>query len=173
MTGVDQVDGAVGIQLRLDGFETLGVARLGEGGVQRGQRLDDLIQLLGLVDHAVGQDAQDALDLLMLLELALPPIVGHVDGGERLQEQRGAALRLVVDDAADVVAVVGFDGDDVVARAHSDMLGGRLNVAQAALQGRGFEQRGGTDGARHAIDHPHGAVGGEGARLAERGLGSQ
>ena len=63
---------------------------------------------LGALAEAVGEREQDAVDLLGLLLLERHDLVVHLDGAERLHEQRGATRRAAVDDARDAAPVLGL-----------------------------------------------------------------
>ena len=73
----------------------------------------------------VGRDerrqlVEDPVDLLLGRDLGLAPGVAELDGDERLDEQRRAAARRVVDDALDLRPGLGLDRDDVAAVAEGD-----------------------------------------------------
>ncbi len=95
-------------------------SHLRERQVDAGERLDAPTDVLGVRADVAAEGAEDALDLALLLELRLAPAVGHVDDGERLEPHRGAAAGDVVDDALELAAHVGLDGDDVSAVAQGD-----------------------------------------------------
>src|SRR5439155_11906314 len=63
---------------------------------------------------------KNALDFPFFLDAVLPPAVRELDGLQRLDEQSRATARLVVHDAADTAAKVGFDREHVAPRAHRD-----------------------------------------------------
>ena len=66
------------------------------------------------------QLVEDALLFGLGLELRLAPGVAQLDDDERLDEQRLAAARLIVDDALDAALGVGPDRHDVAAVAQGD-----------------------------------------------------
>ena len=66
------------------------------------------------------QLVEDARDLLGLGDLRLAPGVAQLDRDERLDEQRLAAARRVVDDALDPAPRLGLDGHDVAPVAERD-----------------------------------------------------
>ena len=79
----------------------LGEAGPGRPEVEAGQRVERLAQRRGLGRHERRELVEDALLLGLDLELRLAPGVAQLDRDERLDEQRLAAARLVVDDAPD------------------------------------------------------------------------
>ena len=72
------------------------------------------------------QLVEDPGDLVLLRQLGFAPCVPELDGDERLDEQRLAAARRVVDDALDPGARLGLDRHDVaaVAERHDRFLEG-------------------------------------------------
>ena len=80
----------------------------------------DLAIASALAPDLVAEHIQDALDLVLLVELALPPAVVELDDLQRLDEERLAAGRGVVDDARQLRAGVGANRDDVAAIARGD-----------------------------------------------------
>ena len=75
--------------------------RLGGPEVEPRERVERLAQGLGVGGHQGRQLVEDARDLLGLGDLRLAPGVPELDRHERLDEQRLAAARRVVDDALD------------------------------------------------------------------------
>ena len=94
--------------------------RLGRPEVELRQRPERLAQGIGVGGHERGQLVEDARDLLGLGDLCLAPGVAQLDRDERLDEQRRAAPRGVVDDALDPRAGLGLDRHDVAAVAQRD-----------------------------------------------------
>ena len=90
------------------------------GQVDLRQAFDAARQRVGLLADLLAQRAQDALDLALLFEDQRAPAIAHLDHGQRLDEQRGAAGRLIVDDARHLAARLGADRDDVAAGALGD-----------------------------------------------------
>ena len=72
--------------------------RLGHGQVDGGSRFHRARDLLGSGADLVAERIEDAVDLVLLVELALPPAVVQLDDLERLDEERLTARRRVVDD---------------------------------------------------------------------------
>ena len=103
------------VEDRADGVHLVAEAPLGEVQVKLGQRLDAPVKLVAVDRDAVAQVAQDPLDLVPLLGFQAPDPVAGLDDRQRLDEQRLAARRLVVDDPLDPAALVGLDGQDVAA----------------------------------------------------------
>ena len=66
------------------------------------------------------QLGEHAVDFLLLLDLELPPAVRQVEYRQRLDEQRGAAGRLVVHDPLHLLPVLHLDGEHVPTLAHRD-----------------------------------------------------
>ena len=97
-----------------------GELRLGRPRSRTGQGGERLAQRPGVRADERGQLVEDPLDLLLLGELRLAPGVAELDDDERLDEQRLAAPRRVVDDALDAALRVGADGHDVAAVAQRD-----------------------------------------------------
>ena len=106
--------------LRADGVHLAGEGRLGGPQVEPGQRIEGLAQGRGVRRDEGRQLVEDARDLLGLGDLRLAPGVAELDGDERLDEQRLAAARGVVDDALDPGPGLGLDRDDVAAVAQRD-----------------------------------------------------
>ena len=92
--------GAVG-RFRPAGPHLRGQRRLGRPQVEPGERVERLAQGLGVGRHEGGQLVEDARDFLGLGDLRLAPGVAQLDRDERLDEQRLAAARRIVDDALD------------------------------------------------------------------------
>src|SRR5205085_1453588 len=82
--------------------------------------VERLVERIGLVGNDLRQLVEDPLLLRLCLQLRLAPRVAQVDDDQRLDEQRLAAARLVVDDALDAAAGVGPDWDDITAVAQRD-----------------------------------------------------
>ena len=72
---------------------------LGHGQVDRGGRFDGARDLLGPGADLVAERIEDAVDLMLLVELALTPAVVQLNDFERLDEERLTTRRGVVDDA--------------------------------------------------------------------------
>ncbi len=72
-----------------------------------------------LADDAA-EAPENALDLALLLDLKLAPLVREVHDGQGLDEQRRAARGDVMDNAAHLAAEIGLDGDNVPAVAQGD-----------------------------------------------------
>ena len=101
MAGAQQDDlGAIG-GLRPDPVHLRGELGLGGPEVEPGERAERLAEWLGVRGDQRRQLVEDPLDLLLLGGLRLPPGVAELDGDHRLDEQRLAAARGVVDDALD------------------------------------------------------------------------
>ena len=66
---------AIRAEFRRDASQLKAVARLGQGQVQLGEQLHIMDEGLGLARHQTGQLGQDALDLALLLQLQLMPLV--------------------------------------------------------------------------------------------------
>ena len=94
--------------------------RLGHGQVDRGGRLDRARDLLGSRADLVAERVEDAVDLVLLVELALAPAVVQLDDLERLDEERLTAGRRVVDDAWQLSSGVRAHRHDVAAVARGD-----------------------------------------------------
>ena len=113
---------------RLDPLGRLGAAgahlggerRLGHPQVEAGERVERLAQGRGVGGDERRQLVEDPGDLLGLRDLRLAPGVAELDRDERLDEQRLAAARRVVDDALDPRPRLGLDRDDVAAVAERD-----------------------------------------------------
>ena len=100
--------------------------RLGRPQVEPGQRVEGLAQGRGVGPDERRQLVEDPRDLFLLRHLGLAPGVPELDRDERLDEQRLAAARGVVDDALDPGAGLGLDRHDVaaVAQRHDRFLEG-------------------------------------------------
>ena len=88
-------------RLGADAVHLGGELRLGRPEVEAGERVERLAERLGVRGDERRQLVEDPLDLLLLGDLRLAPGVAELDGDERLDEQRLAAARRVVDDALD------------------------------------------------------------------------
>ena len=97
-----------------------GEGRLGGPEVEPGERVERLAQGRPVRGHERRQLVEDPRDLLGLGDLRLAPGVAELDHDERLDEQRLAAARRVVDDALDPRAGLGLDRHDVAAVAERD-----------------------------------------------------
>ena len=98
----------------------MGVARLGEDEVQVPQRLDGLPQRAGLGSDDVRQLAQDAADFLFFGQLRLAPLVVQLYHRQRLDEQGGAAARLIVHQPGYPALELGAQRNDVAPLALGD-----------------------------------------------------
>ena len=81
-----------------------GVARAGDEVVHGDAHLDQLPQRRQLGPEQVGELAQHAERLALLLDLGLAQRVAQLDGLGRLDEERAGAAALVVNDAARAAA---------------------------------------------------------------------
>ena len=107
---------------------------LGLGGpeVELGEGAERLAQRPGVRADQRRQLVEDALDLRLLGGLRLAPRVAELDDDQRLDEQRLAAARRVVDDALDPALRLGPDRHHVAAVAERD---DRLLEGVAELRG--------------------------------------
>ena len=106
---------------RADPVHLRGEARAGAPEVEVGQRREVLARGAGAaVPDERRELVEDALLLGLDGQLRLAPGVAELDHGERLDEERLTAARLVVDDASDAALGLGTDGDDVAAVAQGD-----------------------------------------------------
>lgn len=120
MARLAKVRAALAVELRAVCLHHLREARLGEGEVEVAEDAAVLGERPAVLVDLGGQVAQDALDLLLLGERQLLDVVVELDDGHRLDEERRARGRLVVDDAREARAVLLLDGDDVALVAHGD-----------------------------------------------------
>ena len=97
-----------------------GQARLRDPQVEARERVEGLAERRSVRGHERGQLVEDAGDLLGLRDLRLPPRVAQLDHDERLDEERLAAARRVVDDALDPRPRLGLDRHHVAAVAQRD-----------------------------------------------------
>ncbi len=97
-----------------------GQTRLGGPQVEAGQRIDRLTHGRGVRRDERRQLVEDPGHLLLLGGLRLAPRVPELDGDERLDEQRLAAARGVVDDALHPGPGFGLDGHDIAPVAQRD-----------------------------------------------------
>ncbi len=86
----------------------------------RASAIDVPADRFGLRADLAAERAQDALDLALLFELRLAPLVAQLDDGQRLHPHRRAAARHVVHDALDLAAHVRLHRDHVAAVAQRD-----------------------------------------------------
>ena len=94
--------------------------RLGGPEVEPGERVERLAERRGVGRDERRELVEDALDLLLLGDLRLAPGVAELDRDERLDEERLAAARRVVDDALDPRPRLGLDRHDVAPVAERD-----------------------------------------------------
>ena len=87
-----------------DGVHLAGEPRARQPEVERGEGGERLVERIRLRRDELRQLVEDALLLRLDRELRLAPRVAQLDHDERLDEQRLAAARLVVDDALDAAA---------------------------------------------------------------------
>ena len=97
-----------------------GEARLGRPEVEPGQRVERLAQGAALAATSADSSSRMRSTSSCLGDLRLAPGVAQLDDDERLDEQRLAAARGVVDDALDPRPRVGPDRHDVAAVAQRD-----------------------------------------------------
>src|SRR5512136_2207941 len=108
MTGGDQFENGIPAAVAdsgLDGLRVQGVLGLGEDEVEPGYQPDiggDLVCSGGDLETEV---AQDALNLILLFADELPELVAELKGGPGLDEEGGAGIGHIVDDASNVLAV--------------------------------------------------------------------
>ena len=144
MAGAHEVDAALLVDLRRRGTHLAGEGGAGKDHVQICQHLDVVAVEVGVRGHAVGELAEDAVDLLPLLERPLLDLVAGLHDRRRLNEQRRAAAGLIVHQPRHVLPAVGAHGDDVAPVAHGDD-----GVLQVLLQGRGTDD--GVEPVAHAV----------------------
>ncbi len=102
------------------GAHLRGQRRLGDPQVEARQRVQGLAQWIRVGRDERRQLVEDPRDLLRLGDLRLPPGIAQLDRDERLDEERLAAARRVVDDALHPVPGLGLDRDDVPPVAERD-----------------------------------------------------
>ena len=107
-------------RLGADAVELSRQAGLGGPEVEERQRVEGAAQSLRLRRDERRQLVEDALLLGLDPELRLAPGIAELDHDERLDEERLAAARLVVDDALDLAPGIGADRDHVAAVAERD-----------------------------------------------------
>ena len=113
-----EIHATVTIDGRPRGLHALGQMRTREDPVERTQRLDERRQRLALSAHGVGQLGEDAGRFLLLVALEGDEVVVRLDHRFRLDEQRLAALRAVVHDAAQSAAGFRAQREHVAPVAH-------------------------------------------------------
>ncbi len=95
-------------------------SRLGHGQVDCGSRFNGARDLVGPSADLVAERVEDAVDLVLLVELSLPPAVVQFDDLKRLDEERLAARRGVVDDALELRPGVRAHRHDIAAVPRGD-----------------------------------------------------
>ena len=120
MTRAEEDDLRPRRRLGPDSVELGGELGLGAPEVEAGERAERLPQGRRVRPDDGRQLVEDPLDLGLLRDLRLAPGVAELDGHERLDEQRLAAARRVVDDALDPASGVGLDRHDVASVAEGD-----------------------------------------------------
>src|SRR6266705_5779012 len=98
MTSVVQVYAAIVVQMRLASTRHATIARFGKMQVKFGQQFHRHFELLSFAANLAGEDAQDTLNLLPLLDLQLPQPVVELYHHYRLDKHRGSTGGLVVND---------------------------------------------------------------------------
>ena len=86
----------------------------------RRQRLDARDDLSRIAADRIGQLGQNAGDLLLLGQLKLAPLIVQLDNRDRLDIQRRAAGRLIVNQAANIALVRCLHRHDIAAVAHGN-----------------------------------------------------
>ncbi len=102
--------------------------------VEHDERLERFGEAIAQRTHLVGERREDALDLVALLRLDLADAVTEFHGGRRLHEQRAAAPRLVVHDAAHGVPPFAAHRDHVATVAHRHRHVGHARVVVEARE---------------------------------------
>ena len=137
-----------------DAVELRRELRLGRPQVELGERLERLAQQRGVGADQRRQLVEDPALLLVDRRLRLAPGVAQLHDHQRLDEQRLAAARRVVDDALDLGPRLGADRDDVAPVAQRDdrllerAAELRAHEACPAGAGAGRRRRGRWPGAR-------------------------
>ena len=105
---------------RLDAANGVAVAGAGQGQVKLSQDVDRGGQRPGLGRRPGVQFAQDALDLLLFVQLEPAPVVAQLDHGQGLHPEGRAAGRLIMDDALHWPRKSALTGTHVTVAAHGD-----------------------------------------------------
>ena len=120
MSAVLDVDDALSVELGTIRAHVARHDRAGKDAVKRAEQQQALIELVRIRRDQRGQAGKDALDLALLLRLQLLISVAQFDDRARFDENRLSAAALVVDQPADLRAVLRLDGDRIAAVAHGD-----------------------------------------------------
>ena len=107
--------------MRFRGVCVLGIPGLGKGHVQVGQRIHGAADEIPLLSNQSRKGGQDALHLLLLVELQLSPVVVQLHHRQGLDEERGPAGRLIMDQPRDAPFELRLEGDDVATTALGDV----------------------------------------------------
>ena len=99
MTRADEVEHAVRVEHRPLALEMCGELRLREQQIDRGKRVDHRVEVLTRPLDPPRKLVEDVSHLGALRELGLAQRVVRLEDLERLDEDRGPARGLVVDDA--------------------------------------------------------------------------
>ena len=118
MAGLTQLDEVT--QRRLHSPHFGGQLGPGEDAVQSDEGAVIFFDAPLEVGAVGGQLRQNALDLLLLLELQLLQLVVGVDHAHRLNEEGAAGAGHIVDQTGDLVFVLALDGHHVAPAAHGD-----------------------------------------------------
>ena len=130
MAGAPERDAALR-EHRGGAVEPVGKLRLGKDEVEPDEHVKIEGDILAVRGAVGGELHEDALNLGLLLCAQLPQLIVRLDGGHRLDEERGAGAGHVVHETGDAALVFGLDGDDVALGAHGDdRLLQRLGVAR-------------------------------------------
>ncbi len=141
MAGAEELERAVGGELRLDAVDRVRELRPRLQHVELGGRLDRPVQLYRAAPEGVGQGKQDPPDLLLLLLFDRDDVVVDLDGAERLEEETGAARRGAVHDAGNRRAVLGPHdqheaavalGDDLILQVLRRLAAAQVRLERAA-----------------------------------------
>ena len=97
-----------------------GEGGLGKNKVQLCQKLLIGAYLLGIGSGLIAQVRQHGFDLFFLLRFQFPKLIVQLDNGHRLNEQRGACGRLVMDHAGYLAFMFGFYRQTVAPVPHGD-----------------------------------------------------
>ena len=182
--GPHQREGTVVADRRLESLHFKGHPGLGQQDVDLQHGLVAVLELGFDGGHLAGESRQDPLDLLGLLGTVLQDAGVGLHHGLGLHKDGGAGGGHVVDDAADLAAVLAFDRHHVPPVADRDhrflQVFGGLHVVDQAFQPVADGVLGGTDlfaqvrqGVGSGVRHGVGSQDSVGDLLFQPGLGGQ
>ena len=127
------LDRLKGQHFGLGALNNVGVVGFGEGKVEPGEHVDVVADVGRFVGDEFAQLGEDAADFLLFQQLPFAHGVVLLDDLDRLDKERRAAGRLIVNDAVDLPLVLGTHGNHIAALALRDQRILQVGLNTAAL----------------------------------------